>query len=151
MVSLVLGRHVTHLGKGGPIVHTAGKIGQRVPGVRVVRWRGVLSLGARAVLPGGARAGGGATSHWHSVHPAVVLLGRLDQIAEKVVIGEVCVVNQSLQVEGDLLCCQLGKFSSVLCVLGEGLHTERSWVHPVVVTAPIVVVVVVVGAAVVVG
>ena len=44
VVSLVLWRHISHLGKRCPIVHTARQIGQGIPGIRVVSgWR-VLAL-----------------------------------------------------------------------------------------------------------
>ena len=44
VVSLVLWRHISHLGKRCPIVHTAGQIGQGIPGIWVVSgWR-VLAL-----------------------------------------------------------------------------------------------------------
>ena len=54
MVSLVLWWHISHLGKGCPIVHTAGQIGEGISGIWVVSWWRVLALGAWAVLARGA-------------------------------------------------------------------------------------------------
>ena len=95
-----------HVGEGVAVVGLVTSV--------VVGGRGVLSLRPRTVLTGRSGRGntsGSATPHG-SAHPVhVVLLGRVHQVPEQIVVGEVRVVNQSLQVQGDLLGGQLSQLS----------------------------------------
>ena len=80
------------LGVVGPVVDTAGQIGESVPGVGVgvVGGRRVLTLRPGTVLPGGAR--GPSSTHHHPVN-GLVLLGGLHQVSEEVVVREMGLVN----------------------------------------------------------
>ena len=76
----------------GSIVDTAREIGQGVARVRVVAVGGgrVLTLRPGAVLPRGA--GSGSPRQSHPVN-GLVLLGRLHQVSEEVVVRKMGFVN----------------------------------------------------------
>ena len=80
------------LGVVSSVVDTAREIGQGVARVRVVAvGRGrVLTLRPGAVLPRGA--GGGSPRQSHPVD-GLVLLGRLHQVSEQIVVRKVGLVN----------------------------------------------------------
>ena len=80
------------LGVVSSVVDTAGQIGQGVPrvGVVAVCWGRVLTLRPRAVLSGGA--GSGSACQSHPVY-GLVLLSRLHQVSEEIVVREMCFID----------------------------------------------------------
>ena len=102
----------------GSMVDTARHVGQSVAVVSLlmgllVGGGRVLTLRPWTVLTRGSRSGntsGSSTTHGsHPVH--VVLLGRVHQVSEQIIIRKVGVINQSLKIQRYLLCGQLGQLS----------------------------------------
>ena len=92
---------------GGSVVYAAGQVGQGIPAVAAPVGGGrILPLGARAVLPRGPGAGGPAPRHRQPLR-RVVLLRRLDEVPEQVIVRELGVVDKPLEVQGYLLGGQL--------------------------------------------
>ena len=139
LLLLLLLVHMAQLCKAGPAVNAAGQVGQRrTPMVIAIRGGRVLPLRPRRILPG--RAAGRAAGRRHPRHrqpgrllgarpsPRLVLLGRLHEVAEQVLVGKVRVVNESLQVQRDLLGGQLGQLGvCLLCIafLGHAAAANR--------------------------
>ena len=121
MVVLVIARR--------PVVHAARQIRQGVavegPAAVVVGGRRILSLGTGRILAraAGAWRGRSVARHRHPLVIGVVLFGRLNQVAKQVVVRELGVVDEALQVQGNLLSGQLGQLR--VCLLGVRLFNDR--------------------------